>query len=234
MGEEFTGKIVVVTGAASGMGNSVAEHFAQRGSRVLGVDRDETINASMAGLPGNGHHGIAIDLTADGVGLSGTASSEWEKVTVDDSAVFTGRLSEGAIATFVAARFATGRKNAFRVELSGSRGAVGFDLERMNELEFYDRSDPAGEQGFRRIFVTEPQHSYAAAWWPTGHSLGYEHAFSHQVRDLVTDIAEGKQPHPSFAEGLQVQTVLDAVERSAANRSAWTDVDTDVDRGELV
>ncbi len=172
-------------------------------------------------------------LLADGVGLSGTASSEWGKVTVDDSAIFTGRLSEGALATFEATRFATGRKNAFRVEVSGSRGAVGFDLERMNELEFYDRSDAAGEQGFRRIFVTEPEHPYAAAWWPTGHGLGYEHAFSHQVRDLVTDIAEGRQPHPSFAEGLQVQTVLDAVERSAANRSEWTDIDDDVRRGAL-
>ncbi len=65
MGEEFAGKVVVVTGAASGIGNSVAEHFAQRGARVVGVDRDETINASMAALPGEGHHAIAIDLTAD-------------------------------------------------------------------------------------------------------------------------------------------------------------------------
>jgi phosphoglycerate dehydrogenase-like enzyme len=44
-GEEFAGKIVVVTGAASGIGNSVAERFARRGARVFGVGRDETINA---------------------------------------------------------------------------------------------------------------------------------------------------------------------------------------------
>jgi predicted dehydrogenase len=94
----------------------------------------------------------------------------------------------------------------------------------MNELEFYDGADDAGEQGFRRIFVTEPEHPYAAAWWPTGHGLGYEHPFSHQVRDLVFDIAEGRQPEPSFDDGLQVQQVLDAVERSAADNGIWTSI----------
>ena len=34
-------------------------------------------------------------------------------------------------------------------------------------------------------------------------------------------IAEGTDPHPSFAEGLSVQRVLDAVERSSENESAW-------------
>jgi predicted dehydrogenase len=163
-------------------------------------------------------------LLGESVGLSGTASSELGTVTVDDTALFTARLGGGALASFEATRFATGRKNAFRLEFSGSTGAVGFDLERMNELEFYDGADAPGEQGFRRILVTEPEHPYAAAWWPTGHGLGYEHSFSHQVRDLVTDIAQGHAPEPSFGDGLRVQLVLDAVERSAANRSQWTAV----------
>jgi predicted dehydrogenase len=163
-------------------------------------------------------------LLGEGIGLSGTASDERGQVTVDDSAIFSGRLSDGALASFEATRFATGRKNALRLEFSGSTGAVSFDLERMNELEFYDRNDPAGEQGFRRIQVTESEHPYTAAWWPAGHGLGYEHAFTHQVRDLLVDIAAGRQPEPSFADGLRVQRVLDAVERSAANRSEWTRV----------
>jgi predicted dehydrogenase len=161
-------------------------------------------------------------LLGETVGLGGTASSERGKVTVDDVALFTGRLSGGTLGSFEATRYATGRKNAFRLEFSGSDGALSFDLERMNELEFYDATDPAGEQGFRRILVTEPEHPYAAAWWPTGHGLGYEHTFSHQVRDFVVDIAENRQPTPSFKDGLQVQRVLAAVEASSANDSAWT------------
>jgi predicted dehydrogenase len=161
-------------------------------------------------------------LLGETVGLSGTASSERGRVTVDDAAWFTGQLSGGTVASFEATRYATGRKNGLKVEIFGSQGAVVFDLEKMNELEFYDGADTAGEQGFRRIFVTEPEHPYAAAWWPTGHGLGYEHTFSHQVRDLVFDIAEGRQPEPSFDDGLQVQQVLHAVERSAADNGIWT------------
>ncbi len=70
--------------------------------------------------------------------------------------------------------------------------------------------------------MTEHDHPYLAPWWPTGHMLGYEHGFSHQVYDFVTAIADGTQPLPSFADGLHVQRVLDAVERSSAAGSAWT------------
>ena len=168
-------------------------------------------------------------LLGEAVGLSGTASDERGAVTVDDAAWFTakltGGLADGAIGAFEATRYATGRKNALRIELSGSRGAIAFDLERMNELEVYDATAPAGKQGFTRIVVTEPEHPYMAAWWPTGHGIGYEHPFSHQVRDLVQAITGGTDPEPSFAEGLQVQRVLRAVESSAANGSAWTPTD---------
>ncbi|WP_426519406.1 Gfo/Idh/MocA family protein [Diaminobutyricibacter sp. McL0618] len=161
-------------------------------------------------------------LLGEGRGLSGTASGERGQVTVDDAAWFTGKLSGGAIGSFEATRYATGRKNAFRIEISGNRGAIAFDLESMNELQFYDATAPAGEQGFTRILVTEPEHPYMANWWPTGHLIGYEHAFSHEVRDFVDDIAAGRDPEPSFADGLQVQRVLAAVEESAGNGSAWT------------
>jgi predicted dehydrogenase len=76
---------------------------------------------------------------------------------------------------------------------------------------------------YRRILVTEPDHPYLAGWWPPGHTLGWEHTFTHQARDLLTTIAEGGQPLPSFADGLAVQRVLDAVARSAA-ANRWESV----------
>ncbi|WP_456823926.1 Gfo/Idh/MocA family protein [Cellulomonas sp. P5_E12] len=158
-------------------------------------------------------------------GLHGTASStQVGPVTVDDAAIFLGRMSGGGLATFEATRFAWGRKNAIRLEINGSAGSLAFDFEDMNVLHFFDASQPAAEAGFRRIVVTEPEHAYVAAWWPAGHGLGYEHAFTHQAVDLITAIAEHRQPVPSFADGLVVQRVLDAVERSAANNSTWTPV----------
>ncbi|GEK87928.1 oxidoreductase [Microbacterium aerolatum] len=160
----------------------------------------------------------------EAVGLGGTAGTERGAVTVDDVALFTGRLESGTLATFEATRFATGRKNALDIEISGDAGALHWNLEDMNALEFYDATRPAGEQGFTRILVTEPEHPYLSGWWPTGHMLGYEHGFSHQVKDLTEAIAAGADPQPTFADGLRVQRVLDAVERSAHSGSAWTGV----------
>jgi predicted dehydrogenase len=150
-------------------------------------------------------------------------------VTVDDAVAFTGRLESGALASFEATRFAAGRKNALRIEVNGALGSLAFDLERLNELEFADGAGSPGPgdpltQGFRRILVTEPGHPYLSAWWPPGHVLGWEHTFTHEVRDLVTAIAKGTDPEPSFADGLQVQHVLEAVSASAAAGSRWTPV----------
>ena len=145
-------------------------------------------------------------------------------VTVDDAVVFTGRLASGALASFEVTRYATGRKNGLRLELNGSAGSLAFDLERLNELEFFDASDDGAASGFRRILVTEGSHPYLSGWWPPGHTLGWEHTFTHQARDLLTAIAAGDQPSPSFADGLAVQRVLDAVARSAASGNSWESV----------
>ncbi|MBD3943571.1 Gfo/Idh/MocA family oxidoreductase [Microbacterium sp. NEAU-LLC] len=167
-------------------------------------------------------------LQGSGSGLSGTAAAGYGEVTVDDVAIFTGRLSTGALVSFEASRFATGRKNDLSIEVSGDRGALRFDLEDLNTLWFYDRTAPEATQGFARILVTEPTHPYVAAWWPAGHMLGYEHGFSHQVVDLVTAIVDGTDPQPSFEAGLSVQRVLAAVEESAARDSAWVRTGADV------
>ncbi|MGX5654490.1 Gfo/Idh/MocA family protein [Geodermatophilus nigrescens] len=163
-------------------------------------------------------------LAASAGSLSGTAGEGMGQVTVDDAAVFLARFSGGALATFEATRFALGRKNGIRIEINGSEGSLAFDFEDMNVLEFFDGSEPAERAGFRRIIVTEPEHPYVAAWWPAGHGLGYEHGFTHQVVDLLTAIAKDEDPTPSFADGLQIQRVLDAVERSAAADATWTPV----------
>ncbi|HCT79664.1 MAG TPA: dehydrogenase [Micromonosporaceae bacterium] len=164
-----------------------------------------------------------LPSSASGLAASGNGSTTGP-VTVDDAALFLARLGGGAIATYEATRFATGRKNALRIEVNGSLGSLVFDLERLNELEFYDATKAGGEQGFSRILVTEPSHPYMKAWWPPGHIIGYEHSFTHQARDFVNAIATGTEPAPSFSDALQVQLVLEAVQRSAETGSTWTEV----------
>ncbi len=146
-----------------------------------------------------------------------------DDVTVDDTALFLARLSGGAVATFEATRFALGRKNAMRLEINGSKASLAFDFESMNELQWYEGGGT--EAGFRRILVTEPQHPYVGAWWPPGHLLGYEHTFTHEVADLLDAIGAGTDPAPSFDDGLRVQRVLAAVEKSAAAEANWTPVE---------
>jgi predicted dehydrogenase len=191
----------------------------------------------LAGEPLTGVSGLMTTFVTErvlaGAGSTagapdGTVSHErasYGEVTVDDAALFSGRLASGALASFEATRYAAGRKNALRIELNGELGSLAFDLERLNELSFYDRAEPAETAGFRRILVTEPGHPYMDAWWPAGHVLGWEHTFIHQARDLLTAIAAGETPQPSFADGLQVQRVLAAAGESAAKEGAWTPVE---------
>jgi predicted dehydrogenase len=161
-------------------------------------------------------------LVESSAGLAAESSAECGTVTVDDAALFTARFDSGALGSFEATRFASGRKNAMRIEINGSDGSIAFDFESMNELSFHDHTEDADIAGFRRILVTESTHPYLSAWWPPGHGLGYEHSFTHEVHDLLFAIAEGRDPEPSFADGLQVQRVLAAVEASASANSVWT------------
>lgn len=160
------------------------------------------------------------------VGLGGTADKDAprRKVTVDDAGAFTARFDDGAMGVFEFSRVALGRRNANRIEINGDRGAVAFDFERMNELEFYDASDESHRQGFQRIQATEAEHPYMAAWWPVGHGLGYEHTFTHEIVDFVDAIA-GEPTGPGFADALQVQRVLATVEDSARSDSRFMTVE---------
>jgi len=150
--------------------------------------------------------------------LGAKATEKMGDVTVDDAAMFLARFKNGALGTFEASRFAVGRKNYNRFEINGSKGSVVFNLERMNELEFYNNQDPAGEHGFRLIQATDAVHPYAGHYWPTAHIIGYEHTFINLVADAMTAIADGGPINPDFMDGFENQRVLDAVERSHASR----------------
>ena len=125
--------------------------------------------------------------------------------------------------SFEATRFAAGRRNHNRFEINGSKGSLAFNLEKMNELQFYNRDDPAHLQGFREIIVNEGGvHPFMDAWWPPGHSIGWEHTFIHEVYDLMQSIGSRSKAialQPDFADGVKTQAVLEAVSLSAKERS---------------
>lgn len=154
----------------------------------------------------------AVDATA----LQGTTEGgDRGPVTVEDAAFMLAEFENGALGSFEATRFAPGRKNLNSFEIYGSGGALAFNLERMNELEYFDENDPACAQGFRTIIATEPEHAYISGWWPPGHTIGYEHEFTHAVVDFLNAIAREEPITPNFDDGLKCMQVLEAGLESA-------------------
>lgn len=164
-------------------------------------------------------------LASEMTGLSARAGKDAPRgpVTVDDATLFLARFAGGAIGSFEATRFAAGHRSTNAFEINGSLGSVKFDFERMNELEVYLTSDAEDVQGFRRVLATDPAHDYAEAWWPPGHTIGFEHTFIHEMLELSSAIAEDRQPEPNFNDGVKCQAVLEAVERSIEERR-WVQV----------
>ena len=153
---------------------------------------------------------------------AGVQSGEGKgKVTVDDTVLFLARFSGGAVASFEAARQATGNQNRNGFEINGTKGSLKFDFERMNELQYYDATLPRAVQGWTTIMCTHGgDHPYAANWWPDAHIIGYEHGFINQAYDILQVLAgeEPTVPIPDFEDAYQTQRVLEAALISAAER----------------
>jgi len=156
--------------------------------------------------------------TMEGVAAGGIAAgiesgAGMGDVTVDDTVLFLARFSGGAVASFEAARQATGNQNRNGFEINGTKGSIKFDFERMNELEYYDATAPRAVQGWTNIMCTHgDDHPYVANWWPDAHIIGYEHAFTNQAYDILKVLSgeEPTVPIPDFNDAYQTQRVLEA------------------------
>jgi predicted dehydrogenase len=154
-------------------------------------------------------------LPAEGEGAWGALGTGGKgQVTVDDDSNFLARFKNGSVGVFESTRFAGGRRNENAFEIYGSKGSIAFNLERMNELEFFDRTEHPGLQGYKKILVTEGVHPYVGNWWPPGHIIGYEHTFVHAIHDFLVCLEKDKMPSPNFEDGVKNQAILDAIERS--------------------
>ena len=150
---------------------------------------------------------------------AGTAkATEMGKVDVEDAISMLVEFENGALGSFEATTFAIGRQNYNYFEIYGSKGAVIFNLERMNELEYYSADLAEGEKGFRTILATDPSHPYIANWWPPAHNIGYEHEFHHAVVDFLKGIDSGEGIKPDFYDGYLGMKVLEAGIRSAETK----------------
>jgi len=165
---------------------------------------------------------LMTGTVAGGIAAGLKKAARKGKVTVDDTVLFLARFSGGAVASFEAARQATGNQNRNGFEINGTKGALRFNFERMNELEYYDATADRGVQGWTTVMCTHaPDHPYVGAWWPDAHIIGYEHGFTNQAYDILQVLAGRKPtvPLPDFADAYQTQRVLEAVMISAKTRA---------------
>lgn len=142
---------------------------------------------------------------------------------VDDAAIMMARFANGSIGTFEATRYGTGNRNRNMFEIHGSKGALAFNIEDLNRLQFFDVNDRESERGMRNILATGPGHPYVNDFWPPGHIIGYEHTFIATVADFLKSLEQGTEFHANFEDALKVQRLLDAVDRSADTRN-WVAV----------
>lgn len=165
----------------------------------------------------------ATTAAAGGIAAGTAGGGQKGPVTVDDTVLFLARFSGGAVASFEAARQATGNQNRNGWEINGNKGSVRFDFEDMNHLWFYDATRPREVQGWTEIMCTHGgSHPYVEAWWPDAHILGYEHTFVNQAYDILKVLA-GEQatvPLPDFQDAYETQRVLEAVGIAAQEKKA--------------
>jgi len=142
---------------------------------------------------------------------------------VDDATLLMVRFANGSIGTFEATRYGVGCQNRNTFEVNGSKGMLSFTLDDMNQLDFFDATEPPNYQGSRSLAVTGLDHPYGRNFWKPGHALGYEHPFIATLGDFLNSIGQPETFHSNFEDGLSVQRILHAIERSSASRS-WVSV----------
>lgn len=144
-------------------------------------------------------------------------------VEVDDQARALVRFSGGATGSIEASWVAAGRKMMLAFEITGSRGTIAFDQERMNELHLFTTGQAAGRSGFKTI-LAGPDHPPYGAFCPApGHHLGFNDQKTIEVHAILAALSGGPKFMPDFREAWLVQRTVDAIICSARERR-WVEV----------
>jgi predicted dehydrogenase len=142
----------------------------------------------------------------------------------DDEAQFLVEFAGGASGHIEASRIATGSKMDITYEITGTRGAIHFDGERMNEIRIYTDSDPVEARGFRTVYAGPSHPPYGNFIPAAAHGLGFNDQKVIEVWELMELIAADRPARPDLAEAARIGRILDAVLASAGRRG-WVSPD---------
>jgi predicted dehydrogenase len=186
--------------------------------------------------PAQAGHGVVVDLMSHEVDLAVYLNGSIERLTATTRTFYEGRGVEDSVSSLLefangstgiieATRVGVGYRNSNAFEIQGEGGMLGFDLEDLNRLKYFDALQPVTLQGTRSLLVTDKHHPYGANFWRPGHIIGYEHTFIAALADFLKALHAGDPFHPNFDDGVAVQRVLDTVLRSAHTKQ-WESVTT--------
>jgi predicted dehydrogenase len=141
----------------------------------------------------------------------------------DDVCTAMAHFESGIKGTLRVSRVAWGRKCGLSWEIHGSQGMICHDQERLNEIKLYTRSEDPRQEGFKTILSGPAQPPYDAFLPNAGHSLGYIDVKVCELKHLLDAIETGQSVWPNFSDGLKIERVMDAIDRSALS-GQWIDV----------
>ena len=146
-----------------------------------------------------------------------------EPVANEDQAHLLCRFESGAMGSLTISRVAMGRKMGYAYEVTGTKGALRFDQEDQNALHYYRLNAPRGREGFTKILIGPDHPDYLPFCQGPGHGTGYQDQIIIEAKDFLLAIETGKPVWPTFADGLAVNRLIEAIRVSYAERR-WVQV----------
>ena len=152
----------------------------------------------------------------------GAAGDPTGEVTNEDWAAMLCEFENGARGSFESARTLLGPESQMAFDLYGTGGALGWNLERMNELRLYLATEEP-HSGYTTVFGGErfPYHGRFAPGNANG--IGFEDLVAIEDYEFCRSVAEGRPHSPSFEDALAAVSVQAALLASCES-GRWEDV----------
>ncbi|HET6865365.1 MAG TPA: Gfo/Idh/MocA family oxidoreductase [Solirubrobacteraceae bacterium] len=143
-------------------------------------------------------------------------------VTNEDYAAMMCTFASGARGTFEVSRTMVGPESENAFDVYGTRGAVGWNFERLNELRVYRATEDRGS-GYTRVLGGDRFEHHGVFVPGSGNTIGFEDLITIEDFEFCTAVAEGRPFEPSFEQALAWAAVHDALLRSARS-GGWEEV----------
>jgi len=148
-------------------------------------------------------------------------------MVTEDIAHLLFRFEAAGVGAAVVSQVSAGNKNALRLEVDGSAGALAWNSERPEDLWLGHRDEP-NETLLRNPGLLDPA-AQARTTLPAGHAEGFAETFRELYRAVYAAVAEGAMPaepdFPTFADGHTANVLGDAIALSNRERR-WVEVTT--------